>query len=102
MSLEAYVSDKDDEYDNTYAYFNFKVLDPFITKARLLVTKQSMDIDTIHNKFDQINVEMSTMSLDQMAKDPRFADDFKLLESAKNGGPIIRTFDDDMPEMLQV
>jgi hypothetical protein len=78
-----YIKDYDDDFDNTYAYIEFSVPDEMKTTAEAFAT--GVDPKTIHQKFVDIQKEMSSMTPDQLRADPRFAPTVKMFEAIEKG-----------------
>lgn len=78
-----YVRDWDDDFDNTYAYFEFNVPAKFKKVAALMWKGE--EPKNVSEKFQATMNEMSAMSPDEVQKDPRFAPTFKLLKKIEDG-----------------
>lgn len=79
-----YLSDKDDDFDSTYAYVNFSVPSEYAELVKSLSTGEKPE--TIREKFVKTMAEMKEMSAEQMEADPRFkpvCDALKSLVGAK-------------------
>ncbi len=90
-----------DDFDHTYRYIIFSVPREARQRAIELAGLQG-PMQTVHQKFEALEAEMNTMDRRQLETDPRFAEDVKLAKSMATGGPIVRTFDDDLPERFQI
>lgn len=76
-----YLKDYDDEYDATYAYFEFRVPEFAEEECKKLAT--GIKPKTLREKFDGVQKEMENMTREQMLTDPRFTaivSAFKVLE----------------------
>ena len=73
-----YVKDYDDEFDCTYAYYEFTVPDKHKTTAKLM---SGIKEQTISEKLDSLLEEMKTMSKEEIEKDKRFEPLKKLFDS---------------------
>ncbi len=64
-----YIRDYDDDFDRTYAYFEFKIPDEYKELAKLLAGEAE---PTVTEKFNTLINEMKTMNKEQIEKDERF------------------------------
>lgn len=78
-----YVRDWDDDFDNTYAYFEFNVPAAFKRVAKLMWKGE--EPKTISEKFQATMNEMDGMTPEQVQKDPRFAPTFKIIKQIEEG-----------------
>lgn len=80
-----YIKDYDDDFDSTYAYFEFKVpetLDPVLDR---IMKAQGGPPVSVTQKFNEIIAEMREMPKEAFEKDPRFAPLADLLKSITSG-----------------
>jgi len=76
-----YIRDYDDEFDCTYAYFEFKTpdaLDPVLDK---IMEGQGGAPKDITRKFNEVIKEMQEMPKEELEKDPRFAPLVRVLKT---------------------
>ncbi len=66
-----YLKDYDDDYDCTYAYFEFSVPDSFKERVKEIARQQGRP-KTLKEKSDEVIEEMQTMPKEKFEKDPRF------------------------------
>jgi RecJ-like exonuclease len=66
-----YVRDWDDEYDETYAYFEFNVPEAYKPLTRKLYKWQG-EPKTVSQRFNEIAREIEKMGREELEKDPRF------------------------------
>ena len=66
-----YVRDWDDDFDETYAYFEFNVPEAYKPLTRKLFKWQG-EPKAIRQKFEEIIQEIEGMSREELEKDPRF------------------------------
>jgi hypothetical protein len=67
-----YITDHDDDFDCTYAYFEFKVPDSLqLILDKLMEAQGGAPVD-ISEKFNALVTEMQTMTKEQVESDPRF------------------------------
>ena len=74
-----YIRDYDDDFDCTYAYFEFSVPDDYKDAMKLLSIKQGKPI-TISEKFSWMTEEMANMTKDELMEDQRFKPIIEILE----------------------
>ena len=75
-----YIKDYDDDYDSTYAYFEFKTperLDEFLDK---ILELQGGSPLTLKEKSNMVIREMRSMTAEEIKNDPRFAPLVKIVE----------------------
>lgn len=68
-----YITDYDDGYDPTYAYFEFKVPDSMQSVLDKLMAVQGGPQKNVSEKFDALMEEMKSMTPVQVRTDPRFS-----------------------------
>lgn len=73
-----YIKDYDDQFDATYAYFEFKIPAQFADFCKRMSTGFSPE--TIGEKFQKTMKEMENMTPEQMRKDARFAPTVEMLD----------------------
>ena len=67
-----YITDYDDEYDFTYAHFEFKVPESLDSALDKILKAQGGPPKTLREKFTEVMEEMKSMSREQLEEDPRF------------------------------
>jgi hypothetical protein len=77
-----YVSDKDDDYDCTYAYFTFNVPDQYKEFVQILKGKEEPNVT---QKFNTLIEEMKLMPKEQIEADLRFKPFVELLKKIQEG-----------------
>lgn len=93
----------DDSFDDTYHYVVFRVGDGMLEQAQELFKQQGGEPITVHEKFDAVNVEMASMSAEQLEAHPIYGITARNIKAAvKAGTKAIRFYDDDMPKELQL
>ena len=68
----SYVKDYDDDYDSTYAHFEFRVPEELDDALDKLLEIQGGPPQSLFEKFTAVMEEMKSMSREEMEKDPRF------------------------------
>lgn len=74
-----YIRDYDDDFDETYAYFEFSVPEPYKDAMKLLAERQGRP-KTVKEKTEEIIAEMESMTREDLERDPRFAPLAKVLK----------------------
>jgi hypothetical protein len=67
-----YISDRDDDYDSTFAITTFRV--PDWAKKIASVQANGIEPETLQQKTERVMKELSTKSVDELEKDPRTKD----------------------------
>ena len=76
-----YIRDYDDDFDCTYAYFEFKVPEVLDSVLDKIMKEQGGPPQNVTEKFNEIMKEMQDMPKEEFEKDPRFAPLAKILRS---------------------
>lgn len=79
-----YVKDWDDDFDCTYAYFEFEIPEPFKEIANKYATKG----ENLKEKFDSVIEEMKKLSVDELKQDPRFTQLVQIMETISDNTKI--------------
>lgn len=66
-----YLRDWDDQFDATYAHFEFRVPEEYLAATRLLATLTKPP-KSLGDRFEETMDEVRKMTPEQFAKDPRF------------------------------
>ena len=85
----------DDKFDATFAYIEFKVSGICQARAKELATGK--EPESLREKTDRTLVELESMNIET---DPRTKPLVQKFESQQ--GPVVRMYDDDMPEELRM
>ena len=89
QSHPLYITDYDDDFDYTYAYFEFKVPDSLQEILDKLMEAQGGPPMDVSEKFSNLIAEMQGMTKEQVEADPRFKPLISIVEqigeAAKSG-----------------
>lgn len=81
-----FIKDYDDEYDNTYAYFKFKVLPEYLDTTKIMFDEEPL---TVWELFERHIENAKDPNSDEYKKDLEIAEKLmKAIESQQNGGII--------------
>lgn len=80
-----YIRDYDDDFDETYAHFEFRVPEDMLEITTKLYKLQGPQ-PTLKERFDKVMKEIENMSKEQLEKDPRFKDICKALKKILGEG----------------
>lgn len=72
-----YIKDYDDNYDCTYAYFEFSVPDEYLADCKKFYVKETK---SLKERSEQVMEEMAKMSKEEAENDPRFKPLFDIVK----------------------
>lgn len=76
-----YITDYEDDFDETYMYFEFRTPEEYLPTTKLIFELQGGEPKPLREKFEEVIREIEKKPLEELKKDPRFKGIIEALEN---------------------